>query len=104
MKSMIDPTDQVIARIPVEQSRHIVLIDVAGRKDISPEESNSNIYCINERGEVIWQIKAPPPKMGRDSFVSLQHTSEGLRADRFFGAEFIVDVSTGVASEVGWHK
>lgn len=100
----INTTEQIVAKISVGQSRQVVLVDVAGRKDISPEESNANIYCINDRGEVIWQINAPSPKMGRDSFVSLQQTPEGIRADRFFGGEFIVDALTGVASEVGWHK
>lgn len=27
-----------------------------------------------------------------------------LRTYRFFGAEFTIDVSTGVAAEVDWHK
>lgn len=104
MKTMINSAEQIIAKIPVGQSRQIVLIDVAGRKDISLEESNANVYCIDDRGEVIWQINAPPSNMGRDSFVSLRQTSEGLRADRFFGGEFIVDTLSGIASEVGWHK
>lgn len=104
MKSMINATDQIIVNVSIGQSKQVVLVDVAGRKDISPEESNANIYCIDDHGAVIWQITATPPKMERDSFVSLWRTDHGLRADRFFGAEFIIDASTGVATEVGWHK
>jgi hypothetical protein len=104
VKSIINTADQIIAHVTVDQSTQVVLVDVAGRKDISQEESNANVYCIDAHGTVIWQINAPPPKMERDSFVSLRQTDKGLRADRFFGAEFMIDVSTGVATEVGWHK
>lgn len=104
MKSMINTADQIIANVPIGQSKQVVLVDVSGRKDISPDESNANVYCIDSQGAVIWQITAAPPKMERDSFVSLRQTDKGLRADRFFGAEFTIDASTGVATEVGWHK
>lgn len=104
MKSLINATDQIIANVPIGQSKQVVLVDAAGRKDISAEESNANIYCVDDRGVVVWQINAPSPKMERDSFVSLRQTDKGLRADRFFGAEFTIDVSTGAATEVGWHK
>jgi len=104
VKSKINATDQIIANVSIGQSKQVVLVDVAGRKDIPSEESNANVYCIDNRGTVIWQISAPPPKIERDSFVSLRQTDLGLCADRFFGAEFTIDVSSGVATEVGWHK
>lgn len=103
MSNMIN-LDQIAAEIRIDESTRVVLLDVAGRKDIPVAESNANIYCIDDQGAVIWQISGPSPKMERDSFVSLRQTDEGLRADRFFGAEFVVDSSTGVATEVGWHK
>ena len=104
MKSVINDTDRIIANVPIGQSKRIILLDVAGRRGISVEESNANIYCVDDRGAVIWQIDAPAPKMERDSFVSLWQTDKGLRADRFFGAEFTIDLSTGAATQVGWHK
>ncbi|WP_144265850.1 hypothetical protein [Pandoraea sp. SD6-2] len=104
MKSLITASDLVIASVTIGQSTQVVLVDVAGKKDISAEDLNANIYCVDDSGVVIWQVTAPPPKMGRDSFVSLRQTDKGLRADRFFGGEFAIDVSTGAATEVGWHK
>lgn len=58
MESLIKATDQIIANVPIGQSKQVVLVDVAGRKDISAEDSSANIYCVDERGVVIWQIDA----------------------------------------------
>lgn len=49
MKSLISAADQIIANVPVGKSKGVVFVDVAGRKDISPEESNANIYIALTR-------------------------------------------------------
>ena len=84
MKSLISAADQIIANVPVGKSKGVVLVDVAGRKDISPEESNANIYCIDTHGSVIWQVSATAPKMEWDSFVSFRFdrsTTGSVRID-----------------------
>lgn len=91
--------------VALSNGHKVVLIEVAGRKDLPPSEHNRNIYCIDGSGNVIWQIRADGEIYERDSFVSLSGSEGGsLRADRFFGSEFILDPTSGVATRVGWHK
>lgn len=91
-------------RVPITPEREVVLIGVGGRKDITDDEYNANIYCIDNEGNVIWQIDAPQSPHGRDSFVSVELKNGRLRADRFFGNEYSLDAATGIATETGWHK
>lgn len=95
----------ISATVPLPNGRKVVLPDVGGRKDISTPEYNQNIYCVDEQGNIIWQIKAEGGFFERDSFVSVEVAPDGLlRADRFFGNEYLLDPENGVAEHVGWHK
>jgi len=104
MKLSQDQVNSIYVRVTVSPGQEIVLLDVGGRKDIPETESNRNIYRIASDYSVVWQVDAPPSPHGRDSFVSLEYTDGVLRADRFFGREYLVDKDSGVAQEIGWHK
>ena len=96
---------RIAQEVVLSSKKRVVLLDVGGLKDISPQEHNQNIYCLGSNSEVYWQVQAGQTTQERDSFVSLFIDEQGqLRADRFFGNEFLVDPITGVAEHVGWHK
>lgn len=94
----------IAQRIDLPDLSQAVLIDVGGEKDILASEYNSNVYRIDAKNNVIWQVSVPSSKMGRDSFVDAEFENGVLRANRFFGGEYIVDIATGTAEESGWHK
>jgi hypothetical protein len=62
------------------------------------------LYCIDDDGQILWQVKSSSPKHERDPFVALSVVNGALSADRFFGGEYRIDPDTGVAEETGWHK
>jgi hypothetical protein len=92
------------ARIALPDESQVVLIDVGGRKDVSAEEHNFNIYRVDANGDIAWKVVAPKPLMERDSFVDMGLDDGVLRANRFFGSEYEIDLETGHAQETGWHK
>lgn len=94
----------IAQRIDLADSKYIALLDVGGRNDIPAPEYNSNVYCVDEGNRIVWQISSPSPKISRDSFVDIGLENGILRANRFFGGEYVVNMLTGVAEETGWHK
>jgi hypothetical protein len=104
MKLSNDQVCSIAFRIALPGALQVVLIDVGGRKDIPPQEHNSNIYCVDSNGLVVWQVSAPKPLGERDSFVDMELDGDILRANRFFGTEYVIDPLTGSAQETGWHK
>lgn len=92
------------------KDRMLVLLSTPGRKDISKETKNRNIFCLNERGDILWQIqdqvetfsvKIPDdnPFVGIDVF-------EGKRlvATTWKGYYYDVDLETGKLSNCGYTK
>lgn len=92
------------AIIELPDGSQVVLIDVGGRKDVSTDDHNSNIYRVNTSGDIAWRVLAPKPLIERDSFVDMELDGGVLRANRFFGSEYVIDLETGLAQETGWHK
>ncbi|HEY0860469.1 MAG TPA: hypothetical protein VGE19_06115 [Pseudoxanthomonas sp.] len=92
------------AQIDLPGGSRVVLIDVGGRKDVSAEDHNCNVYRVNANGDISWKVMAPRPLMERDSFVDMELDKGLLRANRFFGSEYEIDLETGYAQEIGWHK
>ena len=94
----------ITSKINVGLERSVVLVDVGGRKDISDNEYNWNLYCIDDNQRVVWQVSGVPSKHNRDSFVAIYLEGNVLKADRFFGGEYKINIGDGVAEETGWHK
>jgi hypothetical protein len=90
--------------IALPDARRIVLLEAPTDGSWPKEECQSNIYCLDRADNVLWQVKAPKPKFDTDSFVSIALEGDKLTASRFFGSEFEIDLVTGLANEVGWHK
>ena len=96
--------DIIEKKISVCKNKAIVLLDVAGNKAIPTSEYNSNIYCINDAGEILWQIKAKPSGFERDSFVSINYNDNRLVARNFSGFEYKVNLENGEVESIGWDK
>ncbi len=91
-------------KIWINSHKTVVLLDVSRKESISIEEHNENIFCIDPGKRIIWKVSAPASPHGKDSFVAIEFVNGTLRGERFFGAEYEIDLETGVAKEVGWHK
>jgi hypothetical protein len=91
-------------RVALADSKEIVLVDVGGHREIELSEHNSNVYCLDLEGNVFWQVSIPSSSKVHDSFVDIGFDGKALRANRFFGGEYIINLTTGEAVEVGWHK
>ena len=91
--------------IELESGQRVVLLDVAGRRDMATDDVNRNIYCIAPSGQIIWQAGADGTIQGHDSFVSLrQHGDGSITARRFFGNEFLLDPASGELTHTEWSK
>ena len=94
-------------KVNLNSERTIVRIDVSEDKTLSPQESSSNVYCINNQYEIIWQVKEIKTQrhFDEDMFVYLGKNSKGeIIADRFSGFVYKIDPDTGEAEQIGFHK
>ena len=82
----------------------VILIDTAEIKELDRKEHNSNIFCIDNESNIIWQIDSKSGLIEKDSFVYIKKVNDGIIAHRFFGTEYLINPSTGVTQKVGWHK
>jgi hypothetical protein len=105
MKLSNNQQSLIIQSVDIEHERKIVLVDVSEIDGISKIEHNSNIYCVNKHWDVIWQVAvAEQPLAEKDCFVFIEIEGNLLKASRFFGSEFDVEIDSGLAIESGWHK
>jgi len=104
MKLDKEKLSRVFKAVDLPNGRQVVLIEAPTDGSWPKEECYSNIFCIDASGEVVWQVKAGAPKFDSDSFVSMNLKGNEMNASRFFGSEFRIDLATGIAEEVGWHK
>ena len=107
MKLTKNQISKIKQRVILSSNKIIVRIDVSEDKYLSPDESSSNIYCINQDNEIIWQVKEIKTKLPfeDDMFVYLARNSSGeILADRFSGFEYKINPETGEANQIGFHK
>ena len=81
----------------------MILLDTLGRKDIDTKQKNRNIFCLNERGDILWRIQDPNDlrKDGKKSdwpFVGLWVKDDILGATNWNSIAYEVDIETGVLS------
>lgn len=94
-------------KIILGSNKIVVMIDVSGDKTVPFSEKVSNIYCIDNQYEIIWQVeeKKTIPPFQNDAFVYLNQNEKGeILADRFSGFEYKIDPTTGEAEQIGFHK
>ncbi len=94
-------------KIDISENKSIIRIDVSEDKNMSSEESSSNIYCVNDKYEIFWQVQDIKTKrpFEDDMFVYLGKNAKGeIIADRFSGFEYKIDPETGEADQMSFHK
>lgn len=90
-----------------EKGGDIVRISIPSETTFSEIDTNSNIYMISSDNKIIWQIEADKGNvapMKIDPFVSLKLKDNVLKAQRFSGNEYQIDITTGKATQVDWNK
>ena len=92
--------------MPLRDGRQALLLDYPAKgEELSPDEVNRNLLCVDGEERVHWQVQAPPPfQPSGDPFVLLEMAGETLIATRFFGHVCEVDTINGHATVVGWAK
>jgi hypothetical protein len=108
MKKITELQKSVIEKkIRIENNKYIVMLNVMDR-NIFPDskELNYNIYCVNDNFEIIWEIQTGEEIFDNpDPFVYLIINENGeYQASKYFGFEYILDIETGKAKMIGWHK
>lgn len=105
MKKLDMYQQKLIYQTVTINSNKIVLLDVLGIKNLSLDELNNNICCIDSEFNIIWTIDPEKTKFEIDSFTSLKKTEDGkIYARKFSGFEYVVDPKTGHATIFSWNK
>lgn len=104
MKLSSDILNRVHKKVQLPNNSQVLLVEAPIDGSWSSDECQSNIFCVDFSGEVVWRVRAGVPKCETDSFVGLKLDDGRLKASRFFGDEYEIDSRTGVAEETGWHK
>ncbi|MBI3313950.1 MAG: hypothetical protein HYZ83_06920 [Candidatus Omnitrophica bacterium] len=101
--------DQPIYELILFQNRALVLIDTLGKKNATTEK-NRNVFCLNEKAELLWQIQDPDtfrPGLSKSEspFTGIYIDKEGrLRARNWDSHGYAIDVNTGELLEAHWTK
>ena len=104
-KSTVNRMGSIITKITIDNNNHIVLLDMAGNKQVTKVDCNANIYCIDDSNNTIWQANDLEGMFERDSFIYLELADNNkLAARRFFGKKYVIDIASGLAEEIGWEK
>lgn len=97
--------------ISLDAKRKIVRIDVSHKNEgWSNDESNRNIYCIDDHHNVFWQVNELTSEVsampgGVDPFYYIgKNEKNEIIADRFSGFIYEIDPETGMATRIGFHK
>lgn len=107
MKLSEDQVSKIEKTIAIGGNKSIVMLDLGGDAKITLNEKNSNIYCIHSGYRIICQVIEKKTKVpfDNDLFVFLEQAKDGkILADRFSGFEYQINLDTGEAIQIGFHK
>lgn len=107
MKLNSKQVSKIYKKIELKNGNTIIMIDVSEDRAMPPDESNFNIYCVDNQYNIIWQIKEikTKPINDADMFVYLKKNDQGkIIADRFSGFTYEIDPDKGEARRTGFHK
>jgi hypothetical protein len=97
--------ERISQTITITEERRVVLIDVPGDDSFNADDSNHNIYCIDNDFSVIWKVAGDGIIYGVDPFVQMKLKENGLiEVRRFFGNIFELDIESGALAHTGWTK
>ncbi len=94
-------------KIDVSLNKLIILLAVTDDKDVSIDELNKNIYCVNSDYEIIWQVKheVEPGFFEEDPFININFDGKNLVARDFSGFDFLIDLQNGeIKKTIAWNK
>ena len=91
-------------KIELLNKQFIVLIDVMDEKQISQEECNRNIYCVDENNSIIWQIEFKPTGFDEDPYVYIGWFQNSLVAKNYSGFKYRINLFDGAVEKIGWDK
>jgi hypothetical protein len=94
-------------KVKIDLYKMIVLIDVLADKSVLLKNKLSNIYCITNDYEIIWQVTevGSEPIDDIDMFVHLGKNDQGeVLGRRFSGFEYEIDLGTGEAEQIRFCK
>jgi len=83
---------KVVAALPMDAARCLVLLDMAASK----QEVFENLICVERTGNVVWKAELPDQP---DAFVKFELTADGLRAWTWSAWMLRLDPATGKAIE-----
>lgn len=105
MKLQIKFKERIARTMTIAGGLRVVLIDVPGDDSFNADDSNRNIYCIDNDFNVKWQVSDEGAIYGIDPFVQIKLKENGLiEARRFFGNIFELDLKAGILRHTGWTK
>jgi hypothetical protein len=107
MKLNLKQITKIQRKIAINEKKNIVLIDVMGDKNLSDSEIVANIYCVDNKNNIIWRVNETKTKIpfNDDGFVYLGLNDKGETiAYRFSGFEYKIDPETGEAEQIRFHK
>lgn len=97
----------VVKKICLSNDKFIILVDTTEDVMIQKSLGMRNIFCVDANNQIIWQVYISETDKNnlKDTFIYVDLDNSGqLNADTFFGTEYHVNLKTGEAKKVGWHK
>jgi outer membrane protein assembly factor BamB len=79
---------KVVAALPIDGERYLILLDTAASK----QEVFENLLCVERSGNVVWKAELPDQP---DAFVKFEMVVDGLRAWTWSGWMLRLDPATG---------
>ena len=79
---------KVVAALPIDGERCLILLDTAASK----QEVFENLLCVECVGNVVWKAELPDQP---DAFVKFEMVADGLRAWTWSGWALRLDPATG---------
>ena len=73
----------------------IVTVNTYGLNNLSDEDYNNNIYCVDNNNNIVWRICAPKSQFGRESFVAVVKDGDSYVAIRQSGYHFSINKDSG---------
>lgn len=106
MKALTKEQRELIYQtISLNGKKIVLLLDEYGLKKVADIDLNTNIFCIDNAFNIVWQIDAKLTKFNRDPFTSIIKNEKGeIQAKRFSGFKYKIDIATGKAEIFGWDK
>lgn len=83
--------------MPLNGGRSLILFDGLSLPECCDnEEVARNVFLLNEKGDIIWRIFSKYDQDG-NPFTNIYEKSNQIRAYRWDGGEYLIDIETGEA-------